>query len=100
MIFDSKMTPARSGSNRGGYSNPQMDRLLEAGDVTLDSGARQRIYSEAQKLAADDLPYVSLWWVDNLAVINRRLSGFQPYPNGSLVSFSTVTLTPGPPAIR
>jgi peptide/nickel transport system substrate-binding protein len=100
MIFDSKMTPARSGSNRGGYSNPQMDRLLEAGDVTLEPDARRRIYSEVQKLAAEDLPYVSLWWVDNLAVMNRRLSDFQPYPNGSLASFSTVTLTPGPPAIR
>jgi ABC-type transport system substrate-binding protein len=98
MIFDSKMTPARGGSNRGGYSNQQMDRLLEAGDTALDPGARRRIYSDVQKLAAEDLPYLSLWWVDNLAVLNRRVSGFQPYPNGSLVSFSTVTLTP--PAIR
>ena len=41
MVFDSKMIPP-SGSNRGNYSNPAMDRLLEQGEVTLDPGARRR----------------------------------------------------------
>ena len=100
MIFDSKMTPAHSGSNRGAYSNPEMDRLLEASDGALDPATHRRIYGDVQRLAAQDLPYVSLWWVDNVAVMNRRVSGFQPYPNGSLLSFSTVTLSSDAPAIR
>ena len=41
MVFDSKMTPP-SGSNRGNYSNPAMDRLLEQGEVTLDPGRAPR----------------------------------------------------------
>ena len=91
MAFDSKKTPP--GLNRGFYSNPEMDRLVEAGMRTIDRDQRAKIYAQVQQLAAQDLPYVSLWWVDNVAVMNRRLAGFESYPNGSLRSLATVTLT-------
>ncbi len=92
MVFDSKMTPP-SGYNRGAYANPEMDRLVEAGAVTLDPAERRRIYARVQALAAEDLPYVSLWWHDNVAVMNRRIVGFDPRPNGSLISLATASLT-------
>jgi peptide/nickel transport system substrate-binding protein len=91
MIFDSKMTPPR-GQNRGFYSNPEMDSLVEAGDQVMDAQARRAIYSKVQKLAALDLAYVSLWWLDNVAVMNREVMGFRHYPNGSLLSFADLTL--------
>ncbi|MDO8431242.1 MAG: ABC transporter substrate-binding protein [Candidatus Binatus sp.] len=91
MVFDSKMTPPH-GMNRGYYSNPEMDRLVESGDSTLDLAARKNIYAQVQRLAAEDLPYVSLWWDDTIAVMNRELRGFTPYPNGSLISLATLTL--------
>jgi peptide/nickel transport system substrate-binding protein len=91
MVFDSKMTPP-AGYNRGAYSNPAMDRLVEAGAVTLDPAERKRIYSRVQEIAARDLPYVSLWWNDNVAVMSRRITGFTPHPNGSLISLGTVSL--------
>ncbi|HYL59279.1 MAG TPA: ABC transporter substrate-binding protein [Candidatus Acidoferrales bacterium] len=90
MVFDSTQTPP--GMNRGFYSNPELDRLLEAGRRTIDADQRRKIYAQVQRLVADDLPYVSLWWVDNVAVMNRRLADFQPYPNGSLRSLATLTL--------
>jgi peptide/nickel transport system substrate-binding protein len=93
MVFDSKMTPPR-GFNRGYYANPEMDRLVEAGDAALDRQARRRIYGAVQELAAADLPYVSLWWQDNVVVMNRALDGFRPYPNGSLLSLTSLTLAP------
>jgi peptide/nickel transport system substrate-binding protein len=95
MVFDSRMTPPH-GSNRGDYSNLEMDRLLETADATLDPSARRAVLSKAQKLAADDLPYVSLWWLDNVAVMNRGLKGFTSYPNGSLRSLATVSFAPVP----
>jgi peptide/nickel transport system substrate-binding protein len=91
LVFDSKQVPP-TGKNRGMYSNPEMDRLVEAGAVTLDPAERKQIYAQVQKLAAEDLPYVSLWWDDTVVAMNRELSGFTPYPNGSLISLSTVTL--------
>ncbi len=91
MIFDSNKTPPH-GLNRSYYSNPAMDRLVEGGMTTVDPAARKQIYAQVQQLAADDLPYVSLWWTDNVAVMNRRLVGFDAYPNGSLRSLATLTL--------
>ena len=79
MVFDSKMIPP-TGYNRGAYANSAMDRLVEAGAVTLDPAERKSIYAQVQQLAAEQLPYVSLWWDDTVAVMNRRLAGFQPYP--------------------
>ncbi len=94
LIFDSRMTPRRGGNNRGGYANPQMDRLLVAGDAALDPAVRRAIYAQVQQLAAADLPYVSLWWIDNVAVLNRRLEGFEPFPNGSLLSLAAARFAP------
>ncbi|HYB89581.1 MAG TPA: ABC transporter substrate-binding protein [Candidatus Binataceae bacterium] len=91
MVFDSRSTPP-NGFNRGSYSNLQMDRLLEAGSATIDPQMRRRIYADVQQLAAEDLPYVSLWWQDNVAVMNRALAGFVPYPNGSLRSLAAIRL--------
>ena len=93
MVFDSQMTPAK-GLNRSGYSNPQMDRLLAAGEAALDPARRKAIYSEVQKLAARDLPYISLWWQDNVAVMTPGVNGFEPYPNGSLRSLAGMSLAP------
>jgi peptide/nickel transport system substrate-binding protein len=95
LIFDSKMTPPE-GLNRGAYSNPAMDRLVEAGQLTIDREKRRRIYQAVQQLAAADLPYVSLWWLDNVTVMNDRIRGFEPYPNGSLRSFASLELLAEP----
>ena len=95
LVFDSKMTPPR-GLNRGDYSNPEMDKLVEAGDAAIDTDQRRRIYARVQQLAADDLPYISLWWKDNVVVMKRGLEGFTPYPNGSLLSLATLKLDSGP----
>jgi peptide/nickel transport system substrate-binding protein len=91
MVFDSKKTPPH-GENRGYYSNPAMDSLVEAGMSTVNPGERKKIYAQVQQLAAEELPYISLWWVDNVAVMNRRLVGFEAYPNGSLRSLATLKL--------
>jgi peptide/nickel transport system substrate-binding protein len=90
-VFDSKMTPPH-GSNRGYYSNPKMDELLEQAEVEMNPDRRRRIYSAVQKLAASDLPYVSLWWQDNVTVMNQRVQGFVSYPNGSWRSFALISL--------
>ncbi len=99
MVFDSKMTPPR-GLNRGAYSNPEMDRLVEAGDATLEPAARREIYRKVQQLAAADLPYLSLWWQDNVVVMKRGLEGFKPFANGSLRSLAGLMVGPQPLAER
>lgn len=91
LVFDSSMTPPR-GLNRGAYSNREMDSLLEQGATTIDPEQRRRIYARVQEIAAEDLPYISLWWIQNVVVMNRAVRNFTPYPNGSLRSLAEVKL--------
>jgi peptide/nickel transport system substrate-binding protein len=98
-IFHSRMVPPE-GSNRAAYANPRMDALLEAARATLDHGERVRLYAEVQRLAADDLPVVPLWWADNVVVHSRRLRGFVPAPDGDLRWLAAAHLAPGTPVAR
>jgi peptide/nickel transport system substrate-binding protein len=87
-IFHSTMRPP-AGNNRGEYANAAMDTLLEEARRTVDRSARRRLYAEVQRLAADDLPVVPLWWTDNVVVKSRALTGFTPAPDGDLRSLAT-----------
>ena len=83
-----EMPPAPPGETMDSF----LCRLTEQGARTIDPATRRAIYARVQELAAADLPYVSLWWHDTVAVMNRRVDGFDPYPNGSLRSLATLTL--------
>ncbi len=86
-IFHSSMTPP-AGNNRGRFADPRMDALLEAGRATSDRDERRRIYGEVQRLAADELPIIPLWWSDNVVVKSRALQGFVPAADGDLRSLA------------
>ncbi len=90
-IFHSSSVPP-NGDNRGRYSNPALDRLLEQGRSTNDLAERKRIYSQVQRILADDLPYVPLWWWQNVVVKKPALENFTPYPDGDLISLKHVAL--------
>lgn len=80
-----------NGGNRGQYSNPELDKLLQQGRLTVDFDKRQKIYQEAQELIARDLPYIFLWHEQNFAVMNKKIKGFQLYADGRLSSLSQVS---------
>ncbi len=84
-IFHSSSVPPR-GDNRGRYSNPEVDRLLEQGRSTNDKQERKRIYGRVQQILAQDLPYVPLWWWKNVVVKKPTVENFTPYPDGDLIS--------------
>ncbi len=84
-IFHSSSFPP-AGDNRGHYSNPELDRLLEQGRATNNQQERKQIYARAQKLLARDLPYVPLWWWKNVIVKKPTVQNFTPYPDGEMIS--------------
>jgi peptide/nickel transport system substrate-binding protein len=90
-IFHSSSVPP-NGDNRGRYSNPALDRLLEQGRSTNDQAERKRIYGQVQHILAEDLPYVPLWWWNNVVVKKPELENFTPYPDGDLISLKNVAL--------
>lgn len=44
-------------TNWGGYSNPEVSRLLQAGRSTLDQAERSKDYQAAVAILADEVPY-------------------------------------------
>lgn len=92
-FLHSRMTPPL-GNNRGAYANPELDALVTAARATDDRAERRRLYALVQRLVAEDLPVIPLWWADNVVVKNRALQGFVPAPDGDLRSLATATFTP------
>jgi len=76
-----------SGANRGGYQNYVVDRLIEEAQCELDQSIRRKKYFRIQEIIADELPYISLWYETNIAVMNKDLYGFEFYPAAEWRSF-------------
>jgi peptide/nickel transport system substrate-binding protein len=81
LVFNSARTPPK-GANRGFYSNPRVDALIAQGRSETDQGKRKQTYAELQKIVADDLPYINLWWGDNVLVHSKRLADVELSPSG------------------
>jgi peptide/nickel transport system substrate-binding protein len=88
-VFHSQQVPP-IGFNRGYYSNPDVDRVLDAATRSTDDGERKRLYGEAQKLIADDQPYISLWTKTNVAVMQHAVSGLRLMPTADFTVLKDV----------
>ncbi|GAB4379805.1 MAG: peptide-binding protein [Calditrichia bacterium] len=82
------------GANRGGYSNPTVDQLIEQAQRTLDLEKRRPLYWKIQEILADELPYISLWYETNIAVMNRRVHNFKVMPAAEWFPFRYVYIQP------
>lgn len=78
-VFHSSQVPP-AGFNRGYYSNPDVDRLIEAATASLSETERAALYADAQALIARDAPYISLWYKTNIAVAQPHLTGLRLSP--------------------
>ncbi|WP_439612139.1 peptide ABC transporter substrate-binding protein [Reyranella sp.] len=67
-----------SGQNYPGYANPEMDKVLDAAERELDVVKRRALFAEIQKLAADDLPSLPLFFRVDPFVIPKPLKGVTP----------------------
>ncbi len=67
-----------SGQNYPGYANPEMDAALDAAERELDVVKRRALFAEIQKLAADDLPSLPLFFRVDPFVIPKPLKGVTP----------------------
>lgn len=92
-IFHSRFTPP-AGLNRGRYKNARVDALLEEAHQSADTDIRARAYGEAQRVLGEELPYINLWHSVNVAVFDRRISGYRVYPDADFISLAKATLSP------
>lgn len=54
------------------YSNPKVDRLIDAASMELDRTKAKAMWAEAQQIIADDAPYFFLFNLDDLNVLHKR----------------------------
>ncbi|MGY3520533.1 ABC transporter substrate-binding protein [Micromonospora sp. PTRAS2] len=59
------------------YSNPTVDKLLDAGRTETDPAARKRTYDQAAKQIVDDASYVYLYNPDVVQGWSKQVTGYQ-----------------------
>ncbi len=89
-VFHSQQVPP-AGFNRGHFSDPEVDRLIDEASKATDYDERKRLYGEVQKLIAEAAPYISLWHRTNFALSDPRLTGIQLSPLGDFTFLRNVS---------
>ena len=64
--------------NTSGFSNPQVDRLLDAADTEIDRAKRANLYHQAEKIVAAEAPWIFLWVPQDIYAVSKRLRGWEP----------------------
>jgi len=73
--------PKDGGFNSGYYSNPAVDKLLEAARRSTDQAERAKLYRQMQVIVRDDAPWAFIAnWKQN-AVTSQRVKNFALQPS-------------------
>ena len=72
-----------NGANRSFYSNPKVDALIDKARRDINPKIRKPLYAEVQRILAEDMPYIDLWYLDNVVVHTRRVRDLTLNPAGN-----------------
>lgn len=95
-VFHSASVPPRR-ANRSHYANPRVDWLIDAARVETDQAKRAALYKEVQQILAEELPYIHLWYLDNVLVHSPRVRHVKLSPSGNYDFLKTAALAPAAP---
>ncbi len=90
-VFHSRRIPP-DGANRGRFRNARLDALLDQARVEPEREKRRRTYGEVQRIVGEELPYLSLWYLDNVCVHRRRVAQVEVNPTGDYDFLGDVVL--------
>jgi len=85
-----------NGANRQYYSNPRVDALIDKARTEVDKNARKQDYAALQRILAEELPYVDLWYFDNVMVYSKRVRDLTLNPSGNYDFLKTAELNVAP----
>lgn len=89
-FWSKNIIPGVAFSNGSGYSDPEMDAILEAAAAEPNPARRVELFHQFQRKAATDLPILPIADLPYFAVKNKRLKNSEVSPFGFGGSFSTV----------
>ena len=92
-VFHSTSVPPKR-ANRGHYRNPRVDELIDQGRREVDPEKRRALYAEVQRIVSEDLPYINLWYLDNVVVHTPRVRGVHLSSSGNYEFLKTAELAP------
>ncbi|WP_082512547.1 ABC transporter substrate-binding protein [Afipia sp. Root123D2] len=79
-------------SNGSGYSNPEMDKLLEVAQNEIDPVKRREFFNKMQVLAMTDLSIIPIINVDYTTVYNKRVEGLTDDLEGVFGTYANISL--------
>src|SRR4029077_19404698 len=80
-FHSSKFTP--NGANRSFYSNPKDDDLHAQEQSEVVQEKPKQLYAQLQRILAEDLPSINLWYLDNVLVHSQRVTNLSLNPPGN-----------------
>lgn len=75
---------SKGGLNNFGYSNPEVDRLLDEARALSDPESRKQKYAEFASIITQELPIITLGHQKFLYGFTTKLEGFQAYPDAMI----------------
>jgi peptide/nickel transport system substrate-binding protein len=90
-IFASDALPP-SGANRGRYVSKRVDQLIKQAEQTSNLSDQAKLYHQVAAELHQDLPYIPLWYEDQLAVQGSRISGYKLMSDGNYDGLAQVKL--------
>ena len=89
-IFHSKSIPPH-GANRGRLNDYNVDSILELAKFESSLDKQALYYKDLQKYLLDILPYIPLWYEDNILVSKSDIKGYKLNTDGNFDSLRYVT---------
>lgn len=77
--------------NRGRYSNPELDKILNEAVSTADRNRAHELYVQAQDIISREVPMLPLWYVDNMVISRKAVGNIKPDASGDFIFLSRVT---------
>jgi ABC-type transport system substrate-binding protein len=75
-----------------GYSNPEVDALIEAGIATTDQEERAAIYQQIQEILLEDLPWINLFIASQYEAAKDYVKDYVHIATGTNKSIRSVWL--------
>ncbi len=75
--FLAPLFQTKTAALRNRYSNPDVDRLIQKMQQTLDDSARAALATQVDSILAEDTPYIFMWYPTTYTVVQPWVRGYQ-----------------------
>src|SRR5215210_4940987 len=81
--------------NRGRYSNPETDKILEEAFAASDRAKAEELYTRAWDILSRDVPQLPLWYMDQVVVARKNVQNINVPVDGDWRFLRDVTVEGG-----